>query len=371
MKLSTQTLSYLLLSHCTSILAFVPSIQHSIRRSTSKLYDFNSDDANKWISSDETYEKLDDWEADMAKRKDGSLWSDFASSSEGGEDEDSSSSSSSSTAEFDDGEAWLDALANVAAEEIEFINIEAERADKVRQMQEWGFEAETIKNALDVAIDDSAEIDEENELFEAFKEETAKSGFGMYLDDEVDMETVESHTTVDRDEETGELVRTQMVYVDEVTCIGCTHCAMIAQSTFFMEPEQGRARVFQQWGDDQETIEIAIETCPVDCIHYVPYEELQELEVERRGQLINNMARLVNQSENGATTSKKFSKAQKISGNMSSRCNNCPSRGCADCPMYGVGKNPYFEKKEEQRKERMARRKMKQQMEDSNRSAEL
>lgn len=196
MKLCAQTLSYLLLSHCTSILAFVPSIQHSIRRSTSKLYDFNSDDANKWISSDETYEKLDDWETDMAKRKDGSLWSDFTSSSKGGEDEDSSSSSSSSTAEFDDGEAWLDALANVAAEEIEFINIEAERADKVRQMQEWGFEAETIKNALDVAIDDSAEIDEENELFEAFKEETAKSGFGMYLDDEVDMETVESHVSV-------------------------------------------------------------------------------------------------------------------------------------------------------------------------------
>jgi ferredoxin len=25
----------------------------------------------------------------------------------------------------------------------------------------------------------------------------------------------------------------QMVYVDEHTCIGCTNCAMIAQSTFF------------------------------------------------------------------------------------------------------------------------------------------
>ena len=69
-----------------------------------------------------------------------------------------------------------------------------------------------------------------------------------------------------------------MVYVDEVTCIGCTNCAMIAQSTFFMEPEHGRARVFEQWGDDDETIQVAIETCPVDCIHYVPYEELKSLE---------------------------------------------------------------------------------------------
>jgi ferredoxin len=29
---------------------------------------------------------------------------------------------------------------------------------------------------------------------------------------------------------------------------------MIAQSTFFMEQEHGRARVFNQWGDDDETI---------------------------------------------------------------------------------------------------------------------
>ncbi len=146
---------------------------------------------------------------------------------------------------------------------------------------------------------------------------------------------------------------------------------MIAQSTFFMEPEQGRARVFQQWGDDQETIEIAIETCPVDCIHYVPYDELKELEIDRRGQLINNMARLVNQSDNYATGPKRFSTPQEISGNMAARCNNCPSRGCADCPMYGVGKNPYFEKREKDRKERMAKKKLKKQMEDSNRSAEL
>jgi ferredoxin len=35
---------------------------------------------------------------------------------------------------------------------------------------------------------------------------------------------------------------------------------MIAQSTFFMDEEHGRARVFQQWGDDDETVQIAIET---------------------------------------------------------------------------------------------------------------
>lgn len=54
-----------------------------------------------------------------------------------------------------------------------------------------------------------------------------------------------------------------------------------------MEEEMGRARVFEQWGDNDETIQIAIETCPVDCIHYVPYEELKRLEVLRRKQSIN------------------------------------------------------------------------------------
>jgi ferredoxin len=39
---------------------------------------------------------------------------------------------------------------------------------------------------------------------------------------------------VDVDPDTEEPVRAQMVYVDEVTCIGCTNCAQIAQSTFFM-----------------------------------------------------------------------------------------------------------------------------------------
>lgn len=75
---------------------------------------------------------------------------------------------------------------------------------------------------------------------------------------------------------------------------------MIAQSTFFMEEENGRARVFEQWGDDETTIDIAMETCPVDCIHYVPYEELVQLEVRRRDQYINVVAGLVSRAERGA-----------------------------------------------------------------------
>ena len=109
------------------------------------------------------------------------------------------------------------------------------------------------------------------------------------------------------------------------------------------------------------------------CIHYVPYDELKRLEVERRGQNINFKARLVNQSNNQAKYGggALFTDQQVISGNMGSRCNNCPSRGCKNCPMFGVGLNPEFQQKEEKRKIRLAKAEMKKKMESQNKRAEL
>jgi len=337
--------------------------------------DINSD-PNRWISSDDQSSLGDaSWEESLASRDDGSLWSSFASS-----DDDSTeivADEDDSILNTDGGEeAWLDALAGIAADEVEFMSKEADRADKARQMQEMGFSSESISSTLGVATDAGLENDETNDVFEAFKEETAKSGFGLMVDEDIDQATVESHTMVEWDDEEDEPVRAQHVYVDEVTCIGCTNCAMIAQSTFFMEGEHGRARVFQQWGDDDETIEIAIQTCPVDCIHYVPYNELKRLEVERRKQNINFKSRLVNSGEGASYQAKYgggavFTDQQIISGNMGSRCNNCPSQGCKNCPMFGVGLNPEFQKREEQRKEKRAKAEMKKKMESQNKRAEL
>lgn len=358
------------------------SARHRCRPLFSDIDDNNNNDniydPNRWISSDEENSLADgSWEDTLARREDGSLWSSFESSDDDSEIN-SSAIDSSTDVDIDGGEeAWLDSLQNIAAEEINFMTKEADRADKARQMEEMGFSSESISATLGVATDTELETDEENPLFEAFKEETAKTGFGQVVD-EVDMETVESHTQVEWDDEADEPIRSQHVYVDEVTCIGCTNCAMIAQSTFFMEGEHGRARVFQQWGDDDETIAVAIQTCPVDCIHYVPYDELKRLEIERRNQNINFKARLVNQGEAGSSGYQAkygggalFTDQQIISGNMGARCNNCPSRGCKNCPMFGVGKNPDFIKKEAKRKERLAKAEMKRKMESQNKRADL
>jgi ferredoxin len=325
----------------------------------------------------------DDWQRMLQTKQDGSFWSSFEPSNDESDkeedskaDEESSSSSKTNSkkkkgglSEEEESEAWLDVVAMLSAEEVEFNQKDAQRADLARQMQEWQFDAETIASTLGVAMDTRLESIDEVAGMQAYREEA-------FLD-QVDLETVESHTQVDMDEDTGEPYRQQMVYVDEHTCIGCTNCASIAQSTFFMHSEHGRARVFQQWGDDDETIQIAIETCPVDCIHYIPYDELVALEKERRFQNINPKGRLVSQAENGNSLSHfgggavRFTAPQVISGNSKPRCANCPTRGCQDCPMFGVGKNPEFERKERLRLERRERRKLQEQRESQQKRADL
>lgn len=78
----------------------------------------------------------------------------------------------------------------------------------------------------------------------------------------------------------GGQLRQQAVWVDEAVCIGCRYCAHVATNTFVVEPSWGRSRAIRQDGDSTERIQEAIETCPVDCIHWVAYEKLPELEAQ-------------------------------------------------------------------------------------------
>ena len=86
--------------------------------------------------------------------------------------------------------------------------------------------------------------------------------------------------------ELGGRLRQKGVYVDELVCIGCTHCAHVARNTFYIEPDYGRARVIRQDGDSEALIQEAIDTCPVDCIHRLDYTEVRELERDRVNQVI-------------------------------------------------------------------------------------
>ena len=84
----------------------------------------------------------------------------------------------------------------------------------------------------------------------------------------------------------GGALRQKAVWVDEAVCIGCRYCANVATNTFVVEPDWGRSRAMRQDGDSTERIQEAIDTCPVDCIHWVAYEELPALEARLQEQEI-------------------------------------------------------------------------------------
>jgi len=109
--------------------------------------------------------------------------------------------------------------------------------------------------------------------------------------------------------ELGGIVRQKGVYVDEITCIGCKHCAHVARNTFFIEEDYGRSRVIRQDADTEEVIQEAIDTCPVDCIHWVDYTELKNLEEDRKYQVIPIAGYPV---EHGVATTEKRRKKQKL-----------------------------------------------------------
>ena len=61
----------------------------------------------------------------------------------------------------------------------------------------------------------------------------------------------------------------EQVFVDEITCIGCTNCAAVCPKTFHMQwDEHGRARAVRQGVDGDGDLQEAIDTCPVNCIHW-------------------------------------------------------------------------------------------------------
>ena len=136
----------------------------------------------------------------------------------------------------DEAEMMLDTLAVLQAEESVYNNAgEAQRVDTIRRMEEWGFDSNEIIAAAsssslallddvvatDTMVEQKKEEEEEMEDMMQFYREDS------YLED-INQATVESHTQVPKDELTNEPIRSQMVYVNEHACIGCTkyvvHC---------------------------------------------------------------------------------------------------------------------------------------------------
>ena len=89
----------------------------------------------------------------------------------------------------------------------------------------------------------------------------------------------------------GEL-REKAIWVDEAACIGCQYCVHVATNTFFVDEDLGRARVIRQNGDDLEVVQEAMDTCPVDCMHWVDFEDLDRLEASLNRDMFQSLGKL-------------------------------------------------------------------------------
>ncbi|KAK6134282.1 hypothetical protein DH2020_031972 [Rehmannia glutinosa] len=71
------------------------------------------------------------------------------------------------------------------------------------------------------------------------------------------------------------------VFVDEFSCIGCKNCANVCSDVFAIEEDFGRARAYSQIGN-HDSVQQAVDSCPVDCIHWTSAAQLSLLEDEMR-----------------------------------------------------------------------------------------
>ena len=58
------------------------------------------------------------------------------------------------------------------------------------------------------------------------------------------------------------------VFIDEGECIGCGSCESICPEVFVMNEETEKAEVVKPEGGPEDLIQEAMETCPVECIHW-------------------------------------------------------------------------------------------------------
>ena len=57
--------------------------------------------------------------------------------------------------------------------------------------------------------------------------------------------------------------------VDQDKCIGCGTCPMLAPESFKMDDEDGKATEINPHGDDDATLQSALDACPVGAIEKV------------------------------------------------------------------------------------------------------
>lgn len=65
-----------------------------------------------------------------------------------------------------------------------------------------------------------------------------------------------------------EKIMGKTVVIDMDECIGCESCVELCPEVFEFDPSEEKAHVILPEGGDEECIEEAMASCPVECIHW-------------------------------------------------------------------------------------------------------
>ena len=148
----------------------------------------------------------------------------------------------------------------------------------IGETEEVSLDTSVLKHSIDLELSDNPKKEHLKEngsnstvAFEHFLDSDRISGFEPVLG--------------------GEL-REKAIWVDEANCIGCQYCVHVANNTFVVDEDLGRARVIRQNGDTLETVQEAMDTCPVDCMHWVDFEDLDRLEASLDRDMFQSLGKL-------------------------------------------------------------------------------
>ena len=134
-----------------------------------------------------------------------------------------------------------------------------------------------------------------NSSFKAIEKSNSNSDLIDRIDDDnlaAFHEYIESHDISGFEPVLGGELREKAIWVDESSCIGCQYCVHVATNTFIVDEDLGRARVIRQNGDTLEVVQEAVDTCPVDCMHWVDFEDLDRLEASLNRDMFQSLGKL-------------------------------------------------------------------------------
>ena len=148
----------------------------------------------------------------------------------------------------------------------------------IGETEEVSLDTNVLKNSINLDLSDNPK----KELLKD-KESNSKVAFDQFLDSDI----ISGFEPV-----LGGELREKAIWVDESNCIGCQYCVHVANNTFIVDEDLGRARVIRQNGDDIETVQEAIDTCPVDCMHWVDFEDLEKLDASLNRDMFQSLGKL-------------------------------------------------------------------------------